>query len=132
VVTLPQLFRKHGARSLSYGKVFHAGLVEGIIETNMLDDGKSWDEARMFRPTPAGNTARAQTSLEVRSPGAASATWKAATNDQSDGQTAAQSIAAMEKLAGQRWFIGAGFHRPHDPFLVSRKYVALFAVAPCV
>ena len=47
-------------------------------------------------------------------------------NDQSDGRTAAQTSAAMEKLAGQRWFIGAGFHRPHDPFLVSLKYIALF------
>ena len=47
-VTLPQLFRESGGQAVSYGKIFHAGLVEGEVETPMLDIGKSWDEARMF------------------------------------------------------------------------------------
>src|ERR1041384_2008474 len=56
VVTLPQLFRQHGATAVSYGKIFHAGQVEGSIENRMLDAGKSWDEAKMFRATKLGNT----------------------------------------------------------------------------
>lgn len=126
VVTLPQLFREHGARAISYGKIYHAGLVEGIIETNMLDTGKSWDEAKMFRPTKAGNTGN------VRNLTGGILAWcrvgdmEGGDDDQSDGQTATHTIAAMEKLGSKRWFIGAGFHRPHDPFLVSRRYVAQF------
>jgi iduronate 2-sulfatase len=32
----------------------------------------------------------------------------------------------MERLTDKSWFIGAGFHRPHDPFIVGKKYVAQY------
>ncbi len=47
-------------------------------------------------------------------------------DDQSDGQTARQAVDAMERLSGKPWFIAAGFHRPHDPFVVNKRYVAQF------
>ncbi len=56
IVTLPQLFRQHGATAVSYGKIYHAGLVEGQSDNRFLDNGKSWDEARMNRATKLGNT----------------------------------------------------------------------------
>ena len=38
------------------------------------------------------------------------------------------SIRAIERqtAAGKPWIIGAGFHRPHDPFLVPKKYFDLY------
>ena len=40
IISLPQLFRQHGATSLSFGKIYHAGLVEGSSENRFLDIGK--------------------------------------------------------------------------------------------
>lgn len=125
-VTLPQLFRNHGAKSLSYGKIFHAGLVEGESDNQFLDVGLSWDEAKMFRPTVAGSQGIRRNLTGGRLKWCEVGDLEGSDDDQSDGQTAKQTIAAMEKLASTRWFIGAGFHRPHDPFIVNKKYVALY------
>src|SRR5436309_9301869 len=53
VVTLPQLFRETGYRTASFGKIFHVGQ---SMEELWLDmsDGRSWDAARYFTPTPRG------------------------------------------------------------------------------
>src|SRR5687767_3528162 len=126
IVTLPQLFRQHSATALSFGKIYHAGLVEGEIEDTMLDIGKSWDDAKMFRPTKLGSTGERRNLTGGRLPWCTVGDMEGGNDDQSDGQTAAHAIAAMEQLAGKPWFIGAGFHRPHDPFLVSKRYVAQF------
>ncbi len=126
IVTLPQLFRQHGAMSESYGKIFHAGLVEGESENHFLDAGKSWDEAKMFRPTKLGNTGPRRNLTGGKLKWCEVADLEGTDEDQSDGQTATQAIAAMERLANKPWFIGAGFHRPHDPFVVSKHYVAQF------
>ncbi len=47
--------RKTAARptAVSHGKIFHAGSVEGDTKNRFLDTGKSWDEAKMFRPAKA-------------------------------------------------------------------------------
>ncbi len=125
-VTLPQWFRQNGATAVSYGKIFHAGLVEGEAENRFFDSGKSWDEARMFRPTRAGSTGPRRNLTGGKLRWCEVAALDGSDDDQSDGQTAKHTIAAMERLAGSRWFIGAGFHRPHDPFVVNRQYVAKF------
>jgi len=126
IVTLPQLFRQHGATAVSYGKIFHAGLTEGEAVNRFLDAGKSWDEAKMFRPTPEGNKGPRRNLTGGKLKWCEVAALEGTDDDQSDGQTAKQTIAAMERLADKRWFIGAGFHRPHDPFVVGKKYVQQF------
>jgi uncharacterized sulfatase len=126
IVTLPQLFRQHGATAVSYGKIYHAGLVEGQTENRFLDHGKSWDEAKMFKATKLGNTGPRRNLTGGSLKWCEVADLEGGDDDQSDGQTAQQAIAAMERLAGKPWFIGAGFHRPHDPFVVNKRYVAMF------
>jgi iduronate 2-sulfatase len=126
IVTLPQLFRQHGATAVSYGKIYHAGLVEGESENRMLDVGKSWDEAKMFRATKLGNTGPHRNLTNGKLKWCEVADLEGGDDDQSDGQTAQQAIAAMERFADKPWFIGAGFHRPHDPFVVNKKYVAQY------
>jgi uncharacterized sulfatase len=126
IVTLPQWFRQHGATAISYGKIYHAGLVEGDTVNRFLDSAKSWDEAKMFRPTKEGNTGPRRNLTGGKLKWCEVADLEGGDDDQSDGQTAKQSIAAMERLGEKRWFIGAGFHRPHDPFVVQKKYVDLY------
>ena len=132
VVTLPQLFRQHGATAVSYGKIYHAGRIEGEVVNRFLDGDKSWDEARMFRPTKEGTAGPRRNLTGGTLKWCEIADLEGTDDDQSDGQTAKQTIAAMERLEGKPWFIGAGFHRPHDPFVVGKKYVAQYPAGSLV
>lgn len=122
VVTLPQLFRQNGARAESYGKIYHVG--GNLEDTNLewTDRGKSWDVAEMFQPTPAGRKG------EVRNLTGGELKWcqvgamEGTDEDQPDGIIARETIGALRRLEAQPWFIGAGFHRPHDPFLTPKAY----------
>lgn len=126
VVTLPQLHRQNGWRAESYGKIYHTGGSLDDLHLTWLDRGKSWDKAEMFQPTPAGRKG------EVRNLTGGTLKWAnvgamdGGDEDQPDGIIAREVIAAMERLDGQPWFIGAGFHRPHDPFLTPRKFWELY------
>ena len=129
IVTLPQMLRQNGWHAASFGKIYHVGEANGEIRDNWLDAGKSWDEAKMFRATEAGRGI-----LEGRNLTGGKLKWcewgmtAGSDDDQPDGQTAVHSIAAIEKLTaeGRPWMIAAGFHRPHDPFLVPKKYFDLY------
>ncbi len=129
IVTLPQLLRQNGWHAASYGKIFHVGEAMGEIREGWTDLGKSWDEALMFQPTAAGSVSEAGRNLTGGK--LAWCRWGAMAgtdDDQPDGQTAAHTIATIEKLAqaGKPWMVAAGFHRPHDPFLVPAKYFDLY------
>jgi uncharacterized sulfatase len=128
IVTLPQLLRQNGWRTVSFGKVFHVGEVRGEIRDGWTDLGKSWDEAQMFQATPAGKV------IEGRNLTGGKLAWcrwgatAGGDDDQPDGQTAAHSIATIEQLTknGKPWMVAAGFHRPHDPFISPKKYFELY------
>lgn len=126
VVTLPELFRNNGWRAESYGKILHAGLVEGVIEYGMLDVGRSWDVAKMFQPTEVGRTGDVRNLTGGKLPWCRVGPLNGEDSDQSDSQTATHVISAMERLGNQPWFVGAGFHRPHDPFIAPRNYFEMF------
>ncbi len=129
LVTLPQLLRQNGWRAESYGKIYHVGGGNEDARAAWTDEGKSWDEAKMFRVTATGAKLLAGRNLT-----GGKLRWcewgmtDGTDDDQPDGQTAAASVAAIEKLTatGQPWIIGAGFHRPHDPFLVPKKHFDLY------
>ncbi|MBM4152975.1 MAG: iduronate-2-sulfatase, partial [Kiritimatiellaceae bacterium] len=56
-------------------------------------------------------------------------TWKAAEGediDQPDGQNAVEAIRILEEKKDQPFFIGLGFHKPHDPFIAPKKYFDLY------
>ena len=93
-----------------------------------LDLGKSWDEAETFQATPAGREGEVRNLTGGKLKWCALGAMEGTDDDQPDGQNALHAIAAIEKqtAAGKPWFIGAGFHRPHDPFLVPKKYFDLY------
>ena len=92
----------------------------------MLDREWSWDEAKMFRPTPVGATGDRRNLTGGALPWCDVGSMNGSDSDQSDGQTTEHVVAAMQRHRDQRWFIGAGFHRPHDPFVVARRYAESF------
>ena len=128
IVTLPQLFRQHGWFAGSYGKIYHVGEVAGDVRAGWTDEGKSWDEAKIFKPTPLGKKGDTRELAPGKLQWCKVGAMDGTDDDQPDGQNAVAAIAAIEKhtAAGQPWFVGAGFHKPHDPFLAPRKYFDLY------
>lgn len=128
IITLPQLLRQHGWYAASYGKILHVGEAAGEVRAGWLDLGKSWDEAQMFQPTPAGRKGQRRNLTGGKLRWCEVGAMEGTDDDQPDGQIARDTIAAIERLtaAGKPWIIGAGFHRPHDPFLVPKKYFDLY------
>lgn len=128
LVTLPQLFRQAGWFAGSYGKIYHVGEAAGEMRPGWTDEGRSWDEARMFLPTDVGRTGTIRDLAPGQLRWCQVGEMNGTDDDQPDGQNAAAAIAAIEKqtAAGRPWFIGAGFHKPHDPFFAPRKYFELY------
>lgn len=124
IVTLPQFLRQNGWYSAGYGKIFHLG---GDVQ-RWMDMPKSWDVTEDYKATPAGKV------TEGRNLTGGVLKWcqwgmtAGSDDDQPDGQTAAASIKAIEQqtAAGKPWMVGAGFHRPHDPFISPKKYFDLY------
>jgi iduronate 2-sulfatase len=129
VVTLPQMFMKHGYYVARVGKMYHYGN-PGDIGTDGLDDRASWKE----RYNPAG---RDKTALEPdimnytpkRGLGSSMSFLADPTGtdlEHTDGKVAAQTIALLEKHKDEPFFIGAGFYKPHCPYVTPKKYFDLY------
>jgi len=127
VVTLPQLLRASGYYSAAFGKIFHLGGGRDMAaKQRWMDLPISWNEAHAYQATPAGRI------IEGRNLTGGKLRWcewgmtAGTDDDQPDGQNAREAIALMEKLGDKPWFIGVGFHKPHDPFVAPKKYFDLY------
>lgn len=124
VVTLGQLFQKNGYFSGRVGKIYHYGN-PGQIGTNGLDDEPSWNE----RVNPAGvDKTKEEPLLTKYTPdrqiGSAVSFYASSAKDEehTDGMVAAETIRLMEAHRGTPWFLGAGFYKPHCPWIAPAKY----------
>ncbi len=133
VLTLPQMFIRNGYYVARVGKMYHYGN-PGDIGTHGLDDRASWLE----RFNPAG---RDKTALEPdimnftpkRGLGSAMAFLadKTGTDEQhTDGKVADQTIRLLEEHKDKPFFIGAGFYKPHCPWVTPKKYFDLYPMDP--
>ena len=128
VITLPQLCKEAGWQSHAFGKLFHLGGGKNAeLRQQWMDAGRSWQTAEACEGTKAGRKM-----LEGRNVTGGALKWCAwgaadgTDEDQPDGQIAARTVAMIEKLGAQPWFIGCGFMKPHDPFIAPRKYFDLY------
>jgi uncharacterized sulfatase len=128
IVTMPQLFKEAGWQSHAFGKLYHLGGGKNPeARKSWMDTGKSWHTAHAFEPTATGKKM-----LEGRNVTDGALQWchwgvaSGTDEDQPDGQIAAATVAKIEELGDNPWFIGCGFMKPHDPFIAPKKYFDIY------
>lgn len=124
-VALPQLFRQNGYYTAGLGKIFHLGVnTEG--KTVHFEDPQSWEFFFNGEATKLGGQGEGRDLTDGKIPWCK---WLAAEGDdldQPDGQNAAEAVRILEETNGKPFFIGLGFHKPHDPFFAPKKYFDLY------
>jgi uncharacterized sulfatase len=129
VLTLPQMFMTNAYYVARVGKMYHYGN-PGDIGTSGLDDRVSWMEH--FNPAGRDKTALEPDIMNYtpgRGLGAAMAFLADPTGsdlEHTDGKVASQAIQLLEKHRGEPFFIGAGFYKPHCPWVTPEKYFDLY------
>lgn len=128
VVTWPQLLKENGWHTAAYGKIYHlGGGRDAKARARFVDLPRSWHSAMDFQATLAGRE-----KFEGRNVTDGALKWcswasaKGNDEDQPDGQIAREVIAKIESPGDTPWMIGAGFMKPHDPFIAPKKYFDLY------
>lgn len=120
---MPLHFKRNGYKTLSFGKIFH---------------GKGWGKKYGWSEDPwqAKSGWTCYVDFEYKSTGKKNKKapqWRPAMEiydgpdeQHNDYQTATQVIQALHKNKDQKFFIAAGFWKPHLPFVAPKKYWDLY------
>jgi uncharacterized sulfatase len=115
VVFLPEHFQKNGYYTARVGKIAHG----------RFEDAVKWD----YSGGPARKDKDKGEQEVVQQEGGLKLTWTATNNkdeDEPDGRTARQIAKLLEQHQDQPFFLAAGFHKPHLPFVAPKKYFDLY------
>lgn len=128
VTTLGQAFQNNGYFSGRVGKIYHYGN-PGQIGTDGLDDRPSWNQV----VNPAGvDKLEEEPKLTNYTPGrglgSAVSFYASPAPDErhTDGKVADSVIQMMEVRKDEPFFIGAGFYKPHVPWIAPKKYFDMY------
>ncbi len=121
VVTMPQLFQKHGYFVARVGKIFHYS-VPNAIGTSSADDPASWQ----LVVNPRGIDREIHDRIHTLQKGQFGGTlsWfniKSRDEEHTDGIGATEAIKLLEthhpEKTGKPFFLAVGFYRPHTPYV---------------
>jgi uncharacterized sulfatase len=121
------MFRRNGYFVARVGKIYHYGN-PGQIGTSGLDDPASWEQVVNPKGIDKDEETKVTNVTPGRQLGSALAYYASPASDEehTDGKVAAETIALMEKNKDRPFFIGAGFYKPHCPYIAPRKYFELY------
>jgi iduronate 2-sulfatase len=130
VTTLSQHFHQNGYFSARVGKIYHYGN-PGQIGTDGLDDKASWNHVVNPRGIDKDEEPLLTNHTPQRGVGSSLSFYSSPASDEqhTDGMVAEETIALMEKHRDEPFFLGAGFYRPHCPFIAPSKYFDMFPLS---
>jgi len=125
-ITLPQLFKNNGWRSMRVGKMFHMG-VPGGVGTMAHQDPPSWDVSI----SPPGDEHESvgpggDPNPDLRHGLKMQWVQTATAEGQADDAAADTAINLLRESAGDRFFLGLGFVRPHTPFVAPSRFFDMY------
>ena len=128
ILTMSQLFRRHGYTATRVGKIYHYN-VPADIGTPGHDDPASWDHT----VNPRGRDKDEESKIFSLRPGKFGGTlsWLAADGtdlEQTDGIAATEAIKILEKHAEDKtpFFLAVGLYRPHTPYVSPKRYFEMY------
>ncbi len=126
---LPEWFGSHGYFTARIGKVAHG----------RFEDAVKWDISENARPGPNAkypkDAIQKRGGRAVGDEGGIKLSWTKTENrdeDEPDGRTARRIVEIMEQNlagktgAGKPFFLGAGFHKPHLPWVAPKRYFDMY------
>lgn len=125
-ITLPQLFKNNGWRSMRVGKMFHMG-VPGGVGTMTHQDPPSWD----ISISPDGDEHESvgpggDPNPDLRHGLKMQWVQTATAEGQADHAAADTAIDLLRESAGDPFFLGLGFVRPHTPFVAPSRFFDMY------
>lgn len=125
VITLPQLFRTNGWRSVRAGKMYHMD-VPGSVGTNKWDDPPSWDTAISPPGKEQHTTGEGRNITEGKPARWEWIAFKGEGKDQADEQATEIAIETISKHKEGSWFLGLGYLRPHLPHVAPERFFDMY------
>jgi len=125
IVTLPQLFKNNGWYSAREGKMFHMN-VPGEVGSPKYQDEASWNHSVSPQGLELGTPGEGR---KLNPPGVTfGMQWISAGTaaGQADTNAADHALALLEQHAGQPFFLGLGFIRPHLPFVAPSRFYDMY------
>ncbi|MBL8175281.1 MAG: sulfatase [Bryobacterales bacterium] len=120
-VFLPEYFHQHGYFTARVGKIAHGA----------FEDAVSWDISEFAsRPGAARAAAKGKKKKAAAGDGTGDLQWVMTDNPdeaEPDGRTARRIVELMDQSGGKPFFLGAGFHKPHLPWVAPKKYFEMYS-----
>ncbi len=125
-VTLPQMFKNSGWRSMRVGKMFHMG-VPGGVGTMTHQDPPSWDVSI----SPPGDEHESvgpggDPNPDLRHGLKMQWVQTADASGQADSAAADTAIDLLQSAADRPFFLGLGLVRPHVPFVAPSSFFDMY------
>jgi len=119
LITLPQLFKNNGYKTISIGKIFH--FKKGF------QDSISWSEPEKYKT----GIKKEQYILSKNRTGGKAASIECVVGDDDlywDGQIAGEALNYLQQFESEKtpFFLAVGFLKPHLPFNAPKKYWDLY------
>ena len=128
VVTLPQMFKNSGWRSVRAGKMYHMD-VPGSVGTNKWDDPPSWDVAISPPGSEQRTAGEGGNIIPGRKAGWPVISFTGDGKDQADEKATEIAFDTISSNPNRPWFLGLGHLRPHLPHVAPSRFFDLYPLS---